>query len=77
MKKTKTIPANYAFNTSIVRTSLLVARAIVEYIEKHKGTSDACDLIIIGRNLFRDAYISARAEKRAMDRFRQKKKGVQ
>lgn len=66
---------DYKPHTCASRTGLLLGRAVFEYVEKYKGTSDAYDLISIARSLFRDGYIIARAEKRLVENYIAKNKG--
>jgi hypothetical protein len=77
MKNTPALhpPKNYKPHTCASRTGLLLGRAVSDYVDKYKGTSDAYDLIIIARSLFRDGYTIAKAEKRFYAEYMSKKKG--
>ena len=65
----------YQPNTNTARTGLLLGRAVSDYVDKYKGTSDAFDLIDIAKTLFPDHYKIAKSEKRVFAKHLAKKKG--
>ena len=77
MKKTLTSNCRkeYKPNTNTARTGLLLGRAVSDYVDKYKGTSDAFDLIDIAKTLFPEYYEIANSEKRFFAKHLAKKKG--
>lgn len=77
MKKTLTSNCRkeYKPNTNTARTGLLLGRAVSDYVDKYKGTSDAFDLIDIAKTLFPYHYEIAKLEKRVFAKHLAKKKG--